>query len=69
MTPRHRAYICRIAAIIELQESPIGVRNLVQQMMRDDPTWDEAAIMAAVAYVRAALARIPFITVRFDVAA
>ena len=66
MNAHARAYILRIAAILELNESPIGVRNLVQQLQSDDPTWTAESIAAAVAYVRASLRQIPFTTIRME---
>lgn len=67
MTPREKAYILRIAAILETGEW--GAGNLVQELARINPAWDERAVASAVAYVRASLNRIPYTTRQFDVAA
>lgn len=69
MSPRERAYILRIAAILETGESPRGAQNLAHELSRLNAAWDDRAIAAAVAYVRASLLRIPFTTVAFEVAA
>jgi hypothetical protein len=69
MTPRERAYIFRIAAILEMNEGPQGVQNLTRALRDLNTAWDDRAITAAVAYVRASILRIPFTTVQFDVAA
>jgi hypothetical protein len=69
MTPHTRAYILRIAASLESGDGPRCAQNLVQQLLHDDPTLDEPAIASAVAYVRASLLRIPFTTIRMEIAA
>jgi hypothetical protein len=69
MTPREKAYIFRIAAILETGEGMQGVRNLTRALHDLNAAWDERAINAAVAHVRSAAARVPFTTLPFDIAA
>lgn len=69
MTPRERAYIFRIAAILETGEGQQGVTNLTRALRDVNAAWDERAITAAVAFVRASILCIPYTTLRFDVAA
>lgn len=69
MTPRERAYILRIAASLESGDSPLCAQRLAEQLKHDNALWDDRAIASAVAYVRASCLRIPFTTLRFEVAA
>lgn len=69
MTPHERAYILRIAAILEAGEGPQGVASLTRALQDISAAWDTDAIAAAVAYVRTAVLRIPYTTRRMEMAA
>ena len=69
MSNRERAYILRIAAIVETNEGPQGIANLARALRDIDPFWTDAAIDRAVAVVRGALDRMAFATVAMDIAA
>lgn len=69
MTPHARAYILRIAASQESLDSPLCAQRLAEQLQADDPTLDAASIARAVAHVRAALDRLPYATIRMELAA
>lgn len=69
MTPREKAYIFRIAAILETGESTQGVRSLARALRDLNPAWDDRAITAAVAFVRASILRVPYAQLRFEIAA
>ena len=69
MSNRERAYILRIAAILETNEGPQGIANLARALRDIDSFWTEDAIDRAVAVVRGALDRMGYVTVPMDIAA
>ena len=69
MTAHERAYILRIAAILETNEGPQGIANLARALRDLDSFWTDAAIDRAVAVVRGALDRMGYVTVAMDIAA
>jgi len=69
MSNRERAYILRIAAILETNEGPQGIANLARALRDLDSFWTDAAIDRAVAVVRGALDRMGYVTVPMDIAA
>ena len=69
MTPHERAYILRIAAILEIREGPQGVAILSRALHDLNAAWDERAIDRAVAHVRSAVAHISYTTFSFEIAA
>ena len=69
MSNHERAYILRIAAIVETGEGQQGIANLARALRDIDSFWTEDAIDRAVATVRGALDRMAFATVPMDIAA
>lgn len=69
MTPREKAYIFRIAAILETNEGAQGITSLTRALCDLNPAWDDRTITAAVAFVRASILRIPYAQLRFEIAA
>ena len=69
MSNHERAYILRIAAIVETGEGQQGIANLARALRDIDPFWTEDAIDRAVAVVRSALDRMGYVTLPMDMAA
>ena len=69
MTAHERAYILRIAAILETNEGQQGIANLARALRDIDSFWTEDAIDRAVAVVRSALDRMGYVTLPMDIAA